>query len=138
MPLRTDYLLHDFRKLINIVHLHDSQSRTGGESGGKYMKMFLISDNVDTYTGMRLAGVDGVVVHERDELRKALEDVLTDKNVGIVLLTEKFGREFPDIIDTFRLERKMPLLVEIPDRHGTGRKKDFITSYITEAIGLKL
>ena len=31
------------------------------------MKMYLISDNVDTYTGMRLAGVDGVVVHERDE-----------------------------------------------------------------------
>ena len=50
----------------------------------------------------------------------------------------KLGREFPDLIDTFRLERKMPLLVEIPDRHGTGRKKDFITSYITEAIGLKL
>ena len=102
------------------------------------MKMFLISDTVDTYTGMRLAGVDGVVVHERDELREALEDVLRDKSVGIVLLTEKFGREFPDIIDTFRLERKMPLLVEIPARHGTGRKKDFITSYITEAIGLKL
>lgn len=102
------------------------------------MKMYLISDNVDTYTGMRLAGVDGVVVHEREELRKALEDVLADKTVGIVLLTEKFGHEFPDIIDTFRLERKNPLLVEIPDRHGTGRKKDFITSYITEAIGLKL
>ena len=67
------------------------------------MKMYLISDNVDTYTGMRLAGVDGVVVHEREELRQALEDVLSDKNVGIVLLTEKFGREFPDIIDTFRL-----------------------------------
>ena len=24
------------------------------------MKMYLISDNVDTYTGMRLAGVDGM------------------------------------------------------------------------------
>lgn len=102
------------------------------------MKMYLISDNVDTYTGMRLAGVDGVVVHEREELREELEKVLKDKSVGIVLLTEKFGREFPDIIDTFRLERTMPLLVEIPDRHGTGRQKDFITSYITEAIGLKL
>ena len=95
------------------------------------MKMYLISDNVDTYTGMRLAGVDGVVVHERDELKQALEKVLSDP-------TEKFGQEFPDIIDTFRLERKMPLLIEIPDRHGTGRQKDFITSYITEAIGLKL
>ena len=100
--------------------------------------MFLISDNVDTYTGMRLAGVDGVVVHERKELRDQLEKVLQDKSIGIVLLTEKFGQEFPDILDEFRLERKIPLLIEIPDRHGTGRKKDFITSYITEAIGLKL
>ena len=100
--------------------------------------MFLISDNVDTYTGMRLAGVDGVVVHERKELREQLEKVLQDKSIGIVLLTEKFGREFPDILDEFRLERKIPLLIDIPDRHGTGRKKDFITSYITEAIGLKL
>lgn len=100
--------------------------------------MFLISDNVDTYTGMRLAGVDGVVVHERKELREQLEKVLQDKSIGIVLLTEKFGREFPDILDEFRLERKIPLLIEISDRHGTGRKKDFITSYITEAIGLKL
>ena len=99
--------------------------------------MFLISDNVDTYTGMRLAGVDGVV-HERKELREQLEKVLQDKSIGIVLLTEKFGREFPDILDEFRLDRKIPLLIEIPDRHGTGRKKDFITSYITEAIGLKL
>ena len=80
------------------------------------MKMYLISDNVDTYTGMRLAGVDGIVIHEREELRTALEDVLADKTVGIVLLTEKLGWEFPDLIDTFRLERKMPLLVEIPDR----------------------
>ncbi len=100
--------------------------------------MYLISDNVDTYTGMRLAGVDGVVVHERGELKESLERVMKDKTVGIVLLTEKFGREFPDILDQFRLERKMPLLVEIPDRHGTGRKKDFITSYVTEAIGVKL
>ena len=59
------------------------------------MKMYLISDNVDTYTGMRLAGVDGIVIHEREELRTALEDVLADKTVGIVLLTEKLGREFP-------------------------------------------
>ena len=98
----------------------------------------MISDNIDTWTGMRLAGVEGAVVHTREELKGELDKVLADKEVGIILLTEKFGREFPAIIDTFRLERKMPLLVEIPDRHGTGRKKDFITSYITEAIGLKL
>ena len=84
--------------------------------------MFLISDNIDTYTGMRLAGVEGVVVHERDELKDALEKAIANKEIGILLLTEKFGREFPQIVD----------------RHGTGRKPDFITGYVNEAIGLKL
>ena len=102
------------------------------------MKMFLISDNVDTQTGMRLAGVEGVVVHEREELRQALETTLADKTIGIILLTEKFGREFPDIIDDVKLNHRLPLIIEIPDRHGTGRKADFITSYVNAAIGLKL
>lgn len=102
------------------------------------MKMFLISDNIDTYTGMRLAGVEGVVVHEREELHRALKEAISNKENGIILLTEKFGKEFPDIIDDVRLNHKLPLLIEIPDRHGTGRAPDFITSYVNEAIGLKL
>lgn len=102
------------------------------------MKMFLISDNIDTYTGMRLAGVEGVVVHEREDLHRALEEAISNKENGIILLTEKFGKEFPDIIDDVRLNHKLPLLIEIPDRHGTGRAPDFITSYVNEAIGLKL
>lgn len=54
--------------------------------------MYLISDNVDTLTGLRLAGVDGVVVHERNELREELENAMNDKEVGVILLTERFGR----------------------------------------------
>ena len=102
------------------------------------MKMSLISDNIDTYTGMRLAGVEGVVVHERQELKDALDKVLADKEIGIVLLTEKFGRDFPDLVNDLKLSYKTPLFVEIPDRHGTGRKPNFITDYVNEAIGLKL
>ena len=102
------------------------------------MKMFFISDNVDTQTGMRLTGVEGVVVHQRDELYQALQKALADKEIGIILLTEKLGREFPDILEDVRLNHRIPLLIEIPDRHGTGRKPDFITSFVNESIGLKL
>ena len=102
------------------------------------MKMYLISDNIDTWTGMRLAGIEGVVVHEKQELQQELDKVLADKEIGIVLLTEKFGKEFPDLINDVKLSHKLPLFVEIPERHGTGRKPDFITSYVNEAIGLKL
>lgn len=100
--------------------------------------MYLISDNIDTWTGMRLAGVEGAVVHEKQELIDELDKVLADREIGIVLLTEKFGRDFPDVVNDVRLNHKLPLFIEIPDRHGTGRKPDFITSYVNEAIGLKL
>ena len=52
------------------------------------MRMFLISDNVDTLTGMRLAGIDGVVVHEKQEIKQALDEVLSQKDIGIILMTE--------------------------------------------------
>ena len=71
---------------------------------------------------MRLTGVEGVVVHQRDELYQALQKALADKEIGIILLTEKLGREFPDILEDVRLNHRIPLLIEIPDRHGTGRK----------------
>lgn len=102
------------------------------------MRMYLISDNVDTYTGMKLAGVDGVVIHSRKHLKQQLDQVISDKSVGIVLITEKLSREFPDIVADIKLNRKLPLIVEIPDRHGTGRRPDFIIAYVNEAIGLKL
>ena len=40
------------------------------------MKMYLISDNIDTLTGMRLAGVEGEVVHGRRETKQAVEKIL--------------------------------------------------------------
>ena len=38
------------------------------------MRFFLISDNNDTRLGMRLTGIEGVVVHEPDEVNRALSD----------------------------------------------------------------
>ena len=50
------------------------------------MRMYLISDNIDTLTGMRLAGVEGVIVHEREALKTELDRVLSDKTIGILLI----------------------------------------------------
>lgn len=102
------------------------------------MKMYLISDNVDTLTGMRLAGVEGEITHGRKEAKAAVEKVLEDRTLGILLITEKLSFEIPELIDEIKLNRRQPLLVEIPDRHGSGRQENFITTYINEAIGIKL
>jgi len=102
------------------------------------MKMFLISDNVDTKTGMRLAGIDGVVVHDPEEVRSALQKVLNDSEVGIVLITEKLADLAGEEISGIKLKCQTPLIVEIPDRHGTRRSVDSITRYVRDAVGLKI
>ena len=102
------------------------------------MKLYLVSDNIDTLVGMRLAGIEGCVVHEQGELKEAIDRALEDKEIGILSLTQKFGRDYPALVNKVKLDHKLPLIIEVPDRHGTGRKPDFITSYVNEAIGLKL
>ena len=102
------------------------------------MRFFLISDNVDTQMGMRLAGIEGVVVHESKEVNDALENAMNAKDIGIVLITEKLVALSPDLVYDLKLNRKRPLIVEIPDRHGSGRAKDSITRYVREAIGVKI
>ena len=102
------------------------------------MKMYLISDNVDTATGLRLAGIDGVVAHTENEIKKALEYAVNDEEIAILLITEKLAKSFPDFIKEVKLEHYKPLIVEIPDRHGNGRTKDSITKYVQDAIGVKL
>lgn len=102
------------------------------------MKMYVISDNADTYMGFRLAGVEGVVVHKEPEVLAAIEAVLADPTVGIVLITEKLSALCPAKVEELRSQYTQPLVVEIPDRHGSGRDHNAISQYIQEAIGLKI
>ena len=102
------------------------------------MKFYLISDNVDTSVGMRLCGIEGVVVHEAQEVEEALQKAVADEEVGIVLITTKLMKLCPDIIYEMKLHSKRPLIVEIGDRHGSQQISDAITQYVREAIGIKI
>lgn len=102
------------------------------------MKFYLISDNVDTLIGMRLSGIDGVVIHTEDEVKKTLSEVMQRTDVAVVLMTERLVSLCPDLILDLKMNRRQPLIVEIPDRHGNGRTSDSITKYVHDAIGIKL
>ncbi len=102
------------------------------------MKYFLISDNVDTLAGMRLVGVKGVVVHEEEEVRKALEKACVDPEVGLVLITDKLVARCSELVFSYKLTRRRPLIVEMPDRHSDSNPGDSIRRYISEVVGVKI
>ena len=102
------------------------------------MRFFLISDNNDTRLGMRLTGIEGVVVHEPDEVNRAVSDAMQQEDIAVILMTEQLVKLCGPLVDDLKLHRARPLIVEIPDRHGGGRAKDSITRYVREAIGIKI
>ncbi len=102
------------------------------------MKVYLISDNIDTQMGMRIAGIEGVVVHTEEEVSEALNHAMSDESVAVVLMTEKLVTLCHDKVYDMKLNRRRPLLVEIPDRHGTSNVIDSIEKYVEDAIGIKL
>lgn len=102
------------------------------------MKFYVISDNIDTCMGMRLTGIDGVVVHEKDEVDTELKKAFSDNEIGIVLMTQKLIELSSETVFNYKLHYKRPLIVEIPDRHATSQISDSISRYIREAIGIKI
>lgn len=102
------------------------------------MKMYLISDNIDTQIGMRLAGIEGCVVHEPEEVMKAVHYALQDPELGILLFTEKAGALVKEDLNELKLTLHTPLIIEIPDRHGSRDIAGSINSLVKESIGLKL
>lgn len=102
------------------------------------MKSFFISDNHDTGEGMRLAGIDGVILHNKDEFLNTLKAKILDPEIGILILTEKVVDLAPDVVMEYKISTKKPLIIEIPDRHGTTRGSDVITSYIRDSVGIRI
>ena len=103
------------------------------------MRFHLVSAHEDTLVGMRLAGVDGVLVKEPELAQKAINEAMNNPSeIAVVLLTEGVVAMCSEFVYDLKLNRKRPLIVEIPERGGNGRAKDSITRYVREAIGIKI
>lgn len=103
------------------------------------MKAFLVSDNHDSLVLLNLAGIRGTIAREPAEVRLAVDDILKNRrDVGVLVVTERIAEMVPDLVKGLRERGEPPLLVEIPDRHGSRRGADFLTGYIRSAIGVNI
>ena len=102
------------------------------------MTAYLVSDKHDSLVGMRLAGIEGTLVHTPEETHDAIREALKIRDLAILAITEKAAEMAEDAVRQLRERGELPLVVEIPDRFGTKRGPDFLTKYVQEAIGVKM
>ena len=102
------------------------------------MRGWLISDNRDTQIGMRLAGTEGVVVHQPAEIMDALRSAMKREDVAVIYLTEKLANLCAAEVQEIKEQASVPLLVIIPDRHGKSDLTASISRYLAETVGIHI
>lgn len=99
------------------------------------MKFFCIADE-DTVRGFRLAGIGGQVVATIEEAAAAVKAATADADLGILVLTEVVAAGIRPQVETIRLERGRPLIVEIPGPEGPTPGRKSLRQFVQEAVGV--
>ncbi|MEG1107863.1 MAG: V-type ATP synthase subunit F [Oscillospiraceae bacterium] len=102
------------------------------------MRFFAVADDRDALIGLRLAGIAGEFVREKQEIAAAVEKARANPDVAVLLITEGCAALIPETVRELKLSSSRPLLVVIPGSEGSTREPDSITGLIREAIGIKI
>ncbi len=100
------------------------------------MRSFLISDNSETLVGMRLAGVGGILLDDRESIVSKIDELIADPEVGIIMVTGGVMKKAEEEIMERKMRESRTLIVQIPGTHDE-TDEDRISRYIRESIGLK-
>ena len=101
------------------------------------MQFICIGDE-DTARGFRLAGIIAIAVTTADQARAILEDAVASPDCGIIIITEKAAAMIRQEVDTIRLERDRPLIVEIPGPEGPMAGRKSLREFVQEAVGMRI
>jgi V/A-type H+-transporting ATPase subunit F len=91
--------------------------------------------NQDTVIGMRLAGIAGEVITDKEKILDRIYKAINDPEIGIVMISKDVLGKAEEEIMELKLKSEETLIVQIPDLGDT--MEDYITKYVRESIGIK-
>lgn len=101
------------------------------------MQCFAIGDEF-TLLGLRLIGIPGAVVKTPEEASNAFQQAIRRQNIGLILITERVADTIKGAIEETRLGKKLPLVLEIPDREGPIPGRETVVDLVRRTLGIRL
>jgi len=98
---------------------------------------FCVGDE-DTVAGFRLAGIETQTATTPEQTRAAVEKFVARPDCGVIIITEKLVEGIRQQIETIRLERERPLIVEIPGPEGPLPGRKSLREFVQEAVGMRI
>lgn len=99
--------------------------------------MLLITDRNDAMIGLRLAGVETVLVRDKENAEAQLDTACRNEDIAVLLVTQGIEKMCCDKLLALRQVGK-PLISTVPDSDKASSVGGAITDYIANAIGIKI
>ena len=77
------------------------------------MKIYCITENNDLEVGLKLAGCDGITLQENDNKEEKIDEVVKNKEIGILVVSNEIYKKSKEKIDDIRINKKLPLITII-------------------------
>ena len=83
-----------------------------------------------------LIGITGykITTNDEDELKAQFNEILRDKDIGLIIMSEKFLIRFKEYFKTLKAQ-KSPIIIEVPDIKGP-LDFNYFQQFIQKYIGL--
>ncbi|MFA6568154.1 MAG: V-type ATP synthase subunit F [Victivallales bacterium] len=101
------------------------------------MKIYCLADE-DTVRGFRLAGISGQVVATAEQAETAINQLVSQPEIGLLIITEQLAGNIRGLINTIRLNADRPLIVEIPGPDGPLNDRKTLSQIAKEAVGVNM
>lgn len=107
------------------------------ECGGeREMKIAVLGDE-DTVTLFRFLGAESYVANEN--FKKNFQNIVSREDIAVLIVTEKVADTLMDEITYIKLQKDLPIIVEIPDKKGKIKEReDSIGRLIKRAVGVEI
>ena len=111
----------------------------------QHLDIAVIGDE-ELVNAMRLAGISKHYMikgdHDiRDNVRKALTELIGEPDVGIVIISEDYAQYVEDLASQVRKKKALaPVIVEVPSKSGTKHPdvREYYRASIRESVGFDL
>jgi len=98
------------------------------------MRIGVVGDP-DVVVGFRLAGLTDVYeVNSPEQAAKAIEELNSNSEIGLIITTERIGEQVRDTISAVK-----KVVVEVPDKNGPiVRENDPVKVLVRNAVGVDI
>ncbi len=99
------------------------------------MKVVVIG-HPEAVQGFALVGVQGIVAQDKAGVNAAIDHVLAEKEIGIVMVTNDVAEKVWERMSQLRNQSDLPVFIEIPGPGGVAENRHSLAEVANQAIGI--